>query len=723
MAASISRIGHVLAKSPWRTNIRHASATGFPYYVLIPEVPRDTPKDNPLLRTKELPKFSEITLKKIITGCAKQALEYETNVFKHIGESSDPKKVHTFESLFHPIEEYYVPMNFALSTASCRCLVSRDEAHMKALIRVSNQIHKAKNERWLNEQLHSAVKEVQADRAKLTEFQKRLVDLYALEGRLNGVELKFKEHAKFMKLLNALMKERKEFSQKVDICKGFFLQSIEDFSVIQDMPKAYLMEMATDKSKPYRGPWNLTFRDKGLYKSFLQTCSNRHMRWNAWQAFNNISSHLYATQYLNNQKSLDDIRSFRSQIARMLGYEHFAQMSMETKMAGSVDNVVNMLESLRLSLYPIAQEELASLNDFARDAGLYEHIQMWDVAYYSMIQNEQLYRIDHSDVAAYFPMNKVFDGLFKLCNKLFGISFTKHSPTPDVWAEGVEVFDVRDSDGSYCGTIYMDLLRRPAGKQNECWVESGRDRSDIVGTTPISYIFASFEPSMIPSRPALMNYQEVTILFQLMGYALQQVLTKVPYSEIAGQRNIEWDALHVCSQFMKHWLSYPKFVQQISAHHETGKQLSDLMVEKLIKSCKPLPAFNKMHDLYLSAYDMAAHSNKEHWNELMMQVWEKYMPIELHKEDNHPCSFTEIISDNLSAAYYSFTWSEMLAADIFEAFQDVGLENDEMISHLGKSFKDTFLSLGGGVPAGEVFRRFRGRDPSVDALKKLYGAK
>ena len=174
---------------------------------------------------------------------------------------------------------------------------------------------------------------------------------------------------------------------------------------------------------------------------------------------------------------------------------------------------------------------------------------------------------------------------------------------------------------------------------------------------------------------------------------------------------------------MERWLLEPAFLRSLSSHHETGDKLPDDLLALVLESHKHFVAYDMMRQLYLSAYDMEIYISNTHWHDAMTRAWAEYMPLPLSDDDNHPCSFTHIFSDQYPAAYYSYKWSEMIAADIFAAFQEVGLEDPQKVRAMGARLADSFLSLGGGVPASEVFRRFRGRDPSLDALHEHLGVK
>lgn len=184
-----------------------------------------------------------------------------------------------------------------------------------------------------------------------------------------------------------------------------------------------------------------------------------------------------------------------------------------------------------------------------------------------------------------------------------------------------------------------------------------------------------------------------------------------------------WFCPQVCAKFLQRWLWEPKFLQDLSEHYSTGEKLPLDLISTVLKAQRHMNAYDMMRQLYLSAFDMEIHISKTHWHDAMTQVWAEYMPLPLSEDDHHPCCFTHIMSDQYTASYYAYKWSEMIAADIFQAFREAGLEDKEKISFIGKRFVETFLHLGGGIPASEVFRRFRGRDPSLDALQEHLGAK
>lgn len=703
---------HKYLSKAWRTSPRNYS-----YYVLLPEIPPDTAETNAVMRFQEHPKFGAITPQDVVLGCAKLAIIFETKLGNHIETLKNPREQKTFEGVFHPIEEISVPLNYAWRLAKHLNYVHGSKLFREAFQRTHIYVDQAKNERWISEPLYTAVKEVNADRDQLTRSQQRLIDLYLLEGQLNGIEVRGSNRKRFIDILHKLTEEKNAFRSKVMVCQNLFCQWVTDYNFVKDMSPAIITMMASNKNNPKVGPWQVTLHHQ-IYQSFLEHCHNRTLRWNVWQAYNTRAGPMQQERDLGNHKIITEIRTLRRDIANILGYDNFAQMSMETKMAGSVENVLNMLEMFKNHFKPIAREELDELQDFAVSEGFPHQLECWDVPYWRRRHKQKYFGIDESQVAQYLPLTHVLNSLFEFCHELFGISIKDETAGADVWQEDVKVFAVYDEKGEYLASFFFDPYARP-GKLSGAWMEPGQERSDYHNLKPFSYLVMNLHKPLVASMPTLMTLDEVHSLFSEFGHGLQQMLTKVSYSEIAGQKNVEWDALYICSNFMTMWLSQPSVLHRISSHYQTGEPLSNDMIDVILKGRKHMIGFDMMRQIYLSALDIEFHISKHHWHEVMEHVWSEYMLLPLNEDDYHPCSFTHIFSDQHPASYYAHKWSEMIAADVFAAFEEAGIGQKEVMTIIGRRFRDTFLAMGGSIPANEVFRLFRGRDPSPDAIQLI----
>ncbi|KAH9514402.1 hypothetical protein Btru_025153 [Bulinus truncatus] len=714
MAVALARgrfCAQCLSSHLWKP-VRNASKTS--YYVLLPEVPPDTSETNAVMRSEHLPQFSEITPEKCVTACAKLAIEFETKLEKHVENLKEMKKGKTFENVYNCLEEISVPLNTAWSTVKNLNFVSPVDEYHKAFSRVNPQIERAKNERWVNETLYYAFKELSTD-VNLTDYQRRLVDLYLLEGKLNGMELPAADRSRLLEMVKLITQESNNFRNKVRICTEMFTHDIMNFKHLEEMPWPLLMQMSRDGENPTRGPWRATLQP-GNYQSVMTYCSDRLTRWNIWQAYHNRASVKFSTKLLNNNKLIEQIRSHRLDLAQMLGYKNFVELSMETKMANSAENVLSMIETLKGRFAPVLWEEMAELQKFAESEGFKHQLEMWDLSYWQRRQKEHLYGQIKDTVAEYFPLNTVLLGLFDLCTKLFGINFEEVTPNVEVWHSDVRFFNILDEKGQHISSFYFDPFSRP-GKSSSVYMDVGREKSDLLKLWPYSYLSLKIPRPHTSSDPALLRFEDVQNLFHEFGHGLQQLLTTVPYSEISGQKNIEWDAVQVCAKFIRLWLTEPSIIKSISGHYQTHEVIPDDLLSKAVKSSFHSYNFDMMYQLYVSALDMELYMTTAQWKNIVIQLWETFVPVPLSDQDNLPCSMTPIFCDIYPAAYYSHKWSEMIAADLFAAFKEAGLNNEKEIKALGRRFRDTYLSLGGGAPASEVFRRFRGRDPTPDSLQ------
>ncbi|XP_064619158.1 uncharacterized protein LOC135482749 [Lineus longissimus] len=712
----ISRCPCKFSKFPWKSHVRKASNA---YYVLLPEIPPDEPETNPVMRLDDFPAFKSINPSNVISGCAKYCIQYETQLGDHFERLKDPKYKKTFSSVLEPIEKITVPLNSTWRTAKHLNYVCGSEGYRQAFELLHPQVDRAKNERWINETLYNSVKEVNADRETLTESQQRLVDMYLLEGRLNGIEIKGSNKKRFVDTLRKLSVERGHFRNKTMLSGNLFSHQIEDFSKLSEFPRHVLNLMAKDKLNPSRGPWVVTLQPT-VYNSFLEHCSDRMLRWNVWQAYNNRASVGHNDQNLANHKAINELRTHRRDIANLLGYDNYAQMSMETKMAGNVENVLNMIESLKRVFKPAAEEEIATLQEFAQSEGFTGTLALWDIPYWQRRQREHLHRYEESEIHEYFPLSSVLSGLSAICDKIFGIKIKDCTNEVHLWHQDVKFYKLFNKNGEYLSAFYMDPFLRPSDKISGTWMESGRDRSDVVGTSTFSYLNLNIPPPL-PGQQVRLTFREVESLFHEFGHGLQQMLTTVPYSELSGQKNIEWDALQICATFMVNLLREPEIINKLSSHSQTGESIPNELISTVYSSRDHMSAYKMMKQLYISAFDMELYISPDHWHEIMTRTWPEYMPVALSDEDNHPCSLTHIFSDQYPAAYYSFKWSEMIAADIMEEFKEVGFSDVEKVAEKGKRLMESFLTLGGGLPASEVFRKFKGRDPSLDGLIKQFG--
>ncbi|XP_038223482.1 probable cytosolic oligopeptidase A [Zerene cesonia] len=699
-------------KRPFLQNKRNSG-----YVVLIPEIGEDVDK-NVLLTENGLPEFNDITIEKCIAAISQLSLEYESGV-QHIEESCNDCK-NAFSEIFQPLEKLDNELELTWGVAKTLYLGNSSLMPTKSYIQIHQRAHKARSAKFNSIPIYNAAINEKNRLKKLTDEEQRLLDKYILEGKLNGLDIKGLKREKLDNIINLLQKERQLFRDKVSVATKVFSSFINDEQLAKEFPEslAKLMSVNNNASK---GPWKISLQPH-IYEPFMEYCPDPTLRWNAWQAHVQRCSG-YGNKDFETSTNVQKIRGYRSDQAKMLGYDTYADMSMETKMAGSVENVYNCLDVLLESARPMQDIELESLQNFANERGFDKKLEHWDIPYWQRKQKWSLYNFDENKIREYFPLPRVITSLFNLCSTLFKIQIVERSNV-HTWHKDVKFYDIYDdSSNSPIAGLYLDPYARQDEKirvyDDAGWHVSIRNKCALTSTNPLSALIFNFQaPS--DKQQSLLTFKEVGVLFQRFGHSLRHLLTKANYSEVAGLSNVEWDAAEVCGHVMTHWLYDPHTIRAISGHYHTEEPLPDELIQNLQKVRSHMTGYNLCKELYKSRLDLDLHSKTTFWRDLVRELWPKYNAMPFDKYDSHVLSFTSIFSEEWGAAYYCHLWSKMIAADIYSAFEEAR-EGDQDVLAIGKRYKDSFLSVGGSCHPSEVFRRFRGRDPSPQALLNNLG--
>lgn len=694
------------------------------FFHRVPEIGEDLPEKNPLLREDGLPEFNNISIEKCLAAIGQQSVDLEKNVRNLEDSLSKTKEVkNIFRDVLIPLEKISSPLETTWGLAKTLYLGNSSLMPTKSYLTIHERARKARAAKFGSLQIFKALNECNTKNIEgITEEQKRVIGKFVLEGKLNGIEIEGSKKHELNEILNKLGQERAKFRGKVDTSIKQFSQKITDYNLVRDFPPSFLQAISTDHSQPTKGPWKISLQPY-IVNNFLEYCPDRTMRWNVWQADNRKASG-YAEKSLENSTHLEQIRFLRRNQAKILGYESYIHMSMETKMAGKPENVRNMLSNLLEHAKPAQERELHDLESFAEVGGFKENLEIFDIPYWKRKQLKSVYKFDEEVLREYFPLPTVLTGLFELSEKLFGIKIQERKQV-DTWHEDVRFFDIFDgSDGKEpIAGFYVDLYTREDDKmllqQNSGWMVGIRNRSTYTNTKPLSSLIFNFQPP-IYGKPSLLSFNDVKMLFHKFGYGLQHLLTKATYSEVAGVSNIEWDAVEISGHVLSQFLYNPEVLQSISSHYANEESLPDELLKAIQGQSTHMAGFDLSRELYLSALDLELHSSKDFWLDVVKTEWPKYNVLPFDKKDSHPCSMTSIFSGEWGGAYFSSVWSRLVAADVYSAFYETTNKSQTM-EEVGKRFRDTFLALGGACSPAEVFRRFRGRDPSPIALVTSLG--
>jgi oligopeptidase A len=504
----------------------------------------------------------------------------------------------------------------------------------------------------------------------------------------------------------------------------------------------YLKSQAKDgagdvpEMDPEKGPWRLTL-DMPSYIAAMSHVSDREIREKIYKAHIQKASEIDVEK--NNVPLIYEILTLRAEMAKMLGYSNYAELSLAKKMAPSIEAVTELSDLMAEKAVPAAKKELDEITALAREKGGEEYsadklekLEPWDVTFWSERLKESKFDMTEEELRPYFALPAVLDGMFGLLKRLFDVDVKAADGEAEVWNDDVRFFKIFDNSGKHIASFFLDPYSRPENKRGGAWMDTCIGKSEAVNRDiPVAYLTCNGSPP-VGDKPSLMTFREVETLFHETGHGLQHMLTKATIGDVAGINGIEWDAVELPSQFMENFCYDEKTVYGFAKHWETGEPLPKEKFDKLCEqkvfnagmmTCRQL-YFGQMDLALHSLYDPVAGEKGEGPSifDLQREVASKYVPHAMPlEEDRFLCGFSHIFAGGYSAGYYSYKWAEVMSADAFGAFEDVGLDNEEEVRKTGAKFRDTVLSLGGGVPPSEVFKAFRGRDPTPDALLRHSG--
>ena len=580
--------------------------------------------------------------------------------------------------------------------------------------------------------LHQALCRLKDEPAEpLTPTRERILNAELLSMQNRGVGLDGETQAAFNAASERLAALSTSFGNHVlDATQQWTLKLTEADQVrglperAKDALAAAAREAGDAAATGSEGPWLLGL-DLPRYLPFLTHAEDRGLRETAYRAHVSRASQ----GEFDNAPLIEEILTLRGQQARRLGYEHWAEVSLASKMADDVPSVEALLEELRSAAYPAAERELKDLQDCARRHGAAEADQLapWDLTYWSEQLRRERFDLDQEALRPWFPLPRVLDGLFGLCSRLFDVEIRSGDGAAPLWHNDVGFYEVLRG-GEVIAGFYLDPYSRPASKRGGAWMDEclGRKRrEDGSLVLPVAYLICNQTPP-VGDIPSLMSFEEVETLFHEFGHGLQHMLTTVEEPEAAGISNVEWDAVELPSQFMENWCLDRSTLMGMALHWQTGEPLPEEEFRKLLDSRTFNAGLGTLRQVHFALSDLRLHSQ---WSpdlgcspdELRREIAVSTTVMDPIPEDRFLCAFGHIFAGGYSAGYYSYKWAEVLSADAFAAFEEAGLDQEDTVRSIGARFRDTVLSLGGSRSPSEVFEAFRGRQPSSDALIRHSG--
>ncbi len=688
--------------------------------------------DNPLLAISGLPRFDAVRAEHVVPA-VRRLLEELTSELATLEESARPE----WGSLVDPLERMGDRIGQAWGVARHLLSVRNSDALRDAFEEVQPAVVEYGLRVGQSPALYAALQALRDGEqwSGLDAAQQRIVESLLRDARHAGVGLAGEERERF----NAIQAELAELSTRfgnhvLDATKAFSLTLTEPDEV-DGLPESWkalaaqaAREAGEEGASAESGPWRLTL-DYPSFFPFMEHGRRRDLREHAYRAYVTRAS----SGELDNEPLIRRILELRREEASLLGFADYAALSLDSKMAPDVGSVRALLEQLRTASIDPARRDLQDLDDFAASAGAPEagDLALWDVAFWAERLREHRFDYSEEDLRPYFPLPVVLEGLFALAGRLFGVEIAPADGEAPVWHPDVRFFRVVGESGEEVAAFYLDPYSRPAEKRGGAWMDDCVGRSRLLASggesvrRPVAHLVCNGTPP-VDGRPSCMTFDEITTLFHEFGHGLQHMLTTVDYGLAAGIRNVEWDAVELPSQFMENWCYEPEILRSISRHVDTGETLPDDLIEK-IRAARTFRAGSDMlRQLYFAFTDLALHTEYDPGGDLspfdvQREVSERTTVLPPLPEDRFLCSFGHIFGGGYAAGYYSYKWAEILSADAFGAFEEVGLGDDGAVRDTGRRYRDTILASGGSRPPMEVFVAFRGREPDTAALLRHAG--
>ncbi|QXB30793.1 oligopeptidase A [Aeromonas sp. FDAARGOS 1405] len=676
--------------------------------------------NNPLLTMDSLPPFSQIKPEQVQPAVIQAIADCKQKISDVLAQR-DP---HTWDSLIAPLEEVndrlsriWSPVSHLNSVLNSEAL---REAHDACLPLLSEfQTYVGQHEGLYQAYLALSQSD---DFPLLSGAQRKEIQNTLRDFRLSGIGLPAEAQQRYGEIQARLSELASRFSNNVlDATQGWH-KLVADEAELAGLPesvRAAARQMAELKGKE---GWLFTL-DIPSYLPVMMYADNRELRAEMYEAFTTRASDQGPNAgKWDNSAIMSELLTLRRELAQLLGFANYAELSLATKMADKTEQVVSFLTDLAAKSLPQGKAELEEIRAFAAEQHGQSELAAWDLAYYAEKLKQHKFSISDEQLRPYFPANKVVKGLFEVVKRVFGMKVRERLGI-DTWHPDVRFYDIFDADDELRGSFYLDLYAREH-KQGGAWMDvclGRRYRQDGSLQKPVAYLTCNFN-GPVDGKPALFTHNEVVTLFHEFGHGIHHMLTRVDVAGVAGINGVAWDAVELPSQFLENWCWESEALAFISGHYETGEPLSADLLEKMLTARNFQAAMQMLRQLEFALFDFRLHqefdpARADQLPALLDEVRSQVAVMTPPVFNRFQHSFSHIFAGGYAAGYYSYKWAEVLSADAFSRFEEEGIFNPAT----GQSFLKNILEKGGSKEPMELFRAFRGREPKVDALLRHSG--
>ena len=668
-------------------------------------------KNNPLLEEwktpHQTPPFAEIKTEHYRPAVEKGMDEAR----KNIDAITSSKEKPTFENTILALEKSSVLLDKVTSILFNMNESNTNADLQKIVLEISPKLTSFSNNIYMNEKLFERVKAVyEGEEMKtLSNEQKMLVDKTYRAFLRTGATLDKNAKKQYKANAEELSKLSQKFKQNVLADNNNYFMHITDKEELKGLPQNAINSAAEEAKKRNLEGWVITL-DYPSYGPFMQYADNRARRQELWTAYNSKGNR---DNENNNNEIIKQIANLRLQQANILGYKTYADYVLSERMAESTSNVGKFLNELLQSAMPIAKADVINVNEYAKKNGADFDIQRWDYSYYSAKLKEAKYAFNGEMLRPYFQLDKVRDGIFKLYEMLYGLTFKENNEI-QIYHPDVKAYEVFDGT-RFMGVLYLDMYPR-ASKRGGAWKTSfrGQYRENGVDTRPLIQVVCNFSKP-VGDTPSLLSFDEVETFLHETGHAIHGMLSDVTYESLSGTATYR-DFVELPSQIMENWATEPEFLKLFAYHYQTNEPLPVEYIEKLKQSENFNSGYYCVRQLSLGLTDMAYHTITTPTTKSAEDIERHAMaPTELLPEvkgTTTSTSFSHIFAGGYAVGYYGYKWAEVLDADAFSKFKDNGIFDKTT----AQKFRKEILSRGGTEHPAVLFRNFMGREPNNEAL-------
>lgn len=649
-----------------------------------------------------------------------EGMRRDKEMFEKIVTNPEPPTFdNTILDPFDDEEEYYDVLD-KVSTVFFNLMSSETNDEMEALAqKLQPLLTRHANEKRLDKRMFDRVKAVYDNHRELTPEEQTLLDKCYEAAVRSGALLDEEGKEKLKQMSEEGSMLALQFSQNLLKEKKAFILHITDEGDLAGLPEMHRQAAAMAAKERDLEGWVFTL-DMPSYSPFMQFSEKRELREKMYMAYNTLCTH---DNEQNNIEICKRLINLRREMAQLLGYETYSDFVLEHRMASNIEGVYNLLNNLIEAYTPTAKEEHAELVARAK-ADNDEDFKMmpWDSAYYSHKLQLEKYNVDSEMVRPYLELSNVIKGVFGLATTLYGITFKENSEIP-VYHPDVKAYEVFDKDGSYLAVLYADFHPRK-GKQGGAWMTEFQgqwiNKKGENIRPHVSLVMNFTKPT--DDKPALLTLGEVETFLHEFGHSLHGMFANTRFSALSGT-NVWWDFVELPSQFMENYSLEKEFLATFAHHYQTGELMPQELIDRLIAGRNYHAAMGCLRQVSFGLLDMAYYTRKEAFDEDLVafekKAWEKAI---IGKQLENTCmtvQFSHIIAGGYSSGYYSYKWAEVLDADAFAVFKREGVFNKDT----AQRFRDCILSKGGTEHPMTLYKRFRGSEPTIDALLERNGIK